>query len=109
MQSLPHLLYVSQSGKFGKLNKPIQFPEILDLAPFMSGTSDKTPIYRLYGVVVHLDIMNAAFSGHYVCYVKNIQNKWFKVDDSVVSPSVSICTHILTLQSKFHLVPKCIS
>ena len=72
-----------QSGKFGKLNKPIRFPEILDLAPFMSGTSD-LPIYRLYGVVVHLDIMNAAFSGHYVCYVKNFQSRWFKVDDSVV-------------------------
>lgn len=74
-----------QSGKFGKLNKSIQFPEILDLAPYMSGTSDKLPIYRLYGVVVHLDIMNAAFSGHYVCYVKSTQNKWFKVDDSTVS------------------------
>lgn len=50
----------------------------------MSGTSDKSPIYRLYGVVVHLDVMNAAFSGHYVCYVRNSQNKWFKIDDSTV-------------------------
>ncbi|KAM7514506.1 hypothetical protein LguiA_004089 [Lonicera macranthoides] len=75
-----------QSGKFGKLNKSIRFPEILDLAPYMSETSDTSPIYRLYGVVVHLDIMNAAFSGHYVCYVKNIQNKWFKIDDSKVKP-----------------------
>ena len=82
-----------QSGKFGKLNKPIRFPEILDLAPFMSGTSD-LPIYRLYGVVVHLDIMNAAFSGHYVCYVKNFQSRWFKVDDSVVCLS-SHYLHIL--------------
>ncbi|KAE9615213.1 putative ubiquitinyl hydrolase 1 [Lupinus albus] len=73
-----------QSGKFGKLNKSIRFPEILDLAPFMSGTSDRSPIYRLYGVVVHLDSMNAAFTGHYVCYVRNFQNKWFKVDDSTV-------------------------
>ncbi|KAK5824115.1 Ubiquitin carboxyl-terminal hydrolase 16 -like protein [Gossypium arboreum] len=76
-----------QSGKFGKLNKAIQFPEILNLAPYMSGTSDNSPIYRLYGVVVHLDIMNAAFSGHYVCYVKNAQNKWFKIDDSKVTSS----------------------
>lgn len=74
-----------QSGKFGKLNKPIRFPEILDLAPFCSGTSELSPIYRLYGVVVHLDIMNASFSGHYVCYVKNSQNKWFKIDDSSVT------------------------
>ncbi|KAL2317638.1 hypothetical protein Fmac_031514 [Flemingia macrophylla] len=73
-----------QSGKFGKLNKPIRFPEILDLAPFMSGTSD-LPIYRLYGAIVHLDTMNAAFSGHYVSYVKNFQSRWFKVDDSVVT------------------------
>jgi len=72
-----------ESGKFGKLNKPIQLPKILEFAPFMSRTSD-LPIYRLYGVVVHLDIMNVAFSGHYVCHVKNFQSKWFKVDDSVV-------------------------
>ncbi|KAK8597078.1 hypothetical protein V6N13_001708 [Hibiscus sabdariffa] len=76
-----------QSGKFGKLNKTIQFPEILDLAPYMSGTSDNSPIYRLYGVVVHLDVMNAAFSGHYICYVRNVQNKWFKIDDSKVTSS----------------------
>lgn len=84
----PNILTIAlkrfQSGKFGKLNKAIQFPEILDLAPYVSGTSDKSPVYRLYGVVVHVDIMNAAFSGHYVCYVKNVQNKWFKIDDSKV-------------------------
>ncbi|GAU43480.1 hypothetical protein TSUD_244020 [Trifolium subterraneum] len=74
-----------RSGKYGKLNKPIRFPEILDLAPFMSGTSDLA-IYRLYGVVVHLDTRNASYSGHYVCYVKNFQNSWFKIDDSVVTP-----------------------
>ncbi|GMH31372.1 hypothetical protein Nepgr_033215 [Nepenthes gracilis] len=75
-----------QSGNFGKLNKSVQFPEILDLAPYMKGASDKSPIYRLYGVVVHLDILNSTFSGHYVCYVRNVQNKWFKIDDSSVKP-----------------------
>ncbi|GMI89653.1 hypothetical protein HRI_002634700 [Hibiscus trionum] len=87
----PNILTIAlkrfQSGKFGKLNKAIRFPEILNLAPYMSGASDKSPIYKLYGVVVHLDIMNAAFSGHYVCYVKNAQNKWFKIDDSMVTPT----------------------
>ncbi|XP_074366000.1 ubiquitin carboxyl-terminal hydrolase 16-like isoform X2 [Apium graveolens] len=74
-----------QSGKFGKLSKSIKFPEVLNMTPFMSSKSDMSPIYRLYGVVVHLDIMNASFSGHYVSYVKNIQNKWFKIDDSSVN------------------------
>ncbi|KAL3619628.1 ubiquitin-specific protease [Castilleja foliolosa] len=73
-----------QSGEFGKLNKNVKFPEILNLAPYMRGTSDKSPIYQLYGVVVHLDVKNATFTGHYVCYVKNNQGKWFKADDSLV-------------------------
>ncbi|KAA0065086.1 ubiquitin carboxyl-terminal hydrolase 16-like isoform X1 [Cucumis melo var. makuwa] len=85
----PNILTIAlkrfQSGKFGKLNKPVIFSEILDLAPYMSSRSDKSPVYRLYGVIVHLDVMNAAFSGHYVCYIRNNQNKWFKVDDSTVT------------------------
>ncbi|KAH9611223.1 hypothetical protein KSS87_018039 [Heliosperma pusillum] len=86
----PNILTVAlkrfQSGRFGKLNKSIRFPEILNLAPYMRVGSDKAPIYRLYGAVVHLDTMNASFTGHYVCYVRNAQNKWFKIDDSTVKP-----------------------
>ncbi|KAG6516288.1 hypothetical protein ZIOFF_026743 [Zingiber officinale] len=85
----PNILTIAlkrfQSGKFGKLNKAVSFPEYLDLAPYMhSGSTDKSLGYKLYSVVVHLDVMNAAFSGHYVCYVKNIQGKWFKTDDAMV-------------------------
>lgn len=75
-----------QSGNFEKLNKTVQFPEVLNLAPYMSGTKDKSPLYSLYAVVVHLDIMNAAYSGHYVCYVKNFRDEWFRIDDSMVTP-----------------------
>ncbi|XP_010939750.1 ubiquitin carboxyl-terminal hydrolase 17 [Elaeis guineensis] len=86
----PNILTIAfkrfQSDKFGKLNKSIRFPEYLDLARYMSGTDDKFPVYRLYAVVVHLDIMNASFSGHYVCYVKDTQGKWYKIDDSMVKP-----------------------
>lgn len=79
------LILLWQSGNFEKLNKSVQFPEVLNMAPYMSGTKDKSPLYSLYAVVVHLDIMNAAFSGHYVCYVKNIQGEWFRTDDSRVT------------------------
>ncbi|VFQ86784.1 unnamed protein product [Cuscuta campestris] len=94
-----------QTGRFGKLNKMITFPEILNLASYMSGTSDKSPIYRLYGVIVHLDVMNAAFSGHYVCYVKNYQNKWFEVDDSTVKPVELEC--VLTKGAYMLLYSRC--
>jgi ubiquitin carboxyl-terminal hydrolase 36/42 len=73
-----------QSGKFGKISKAIRFPETLNLSSYMSTRDDNSPVYSLYGVVVHHDVMNAAFSGHYVCYVKDTHGKWYKTDDSQV-------------------------
>ncbi|KAJ8754657.1 hypothetical protein K2173_010748 [Erythroxylum novogranatense] len=75
-----------QEGKYGKINKCISFPENLDMVPFMTGTGDVPPPYMLYGVVVHLDTLNASFSGHYVAYVKDLQGSWFRIDDSEVYP-----------------------
>ncbi|CAA2989381.1 ubiquitin carboxyl-terminal hydrolase 17 isoform X1 [Olea europaea subsp. europaea] len=75
-----------RSGNLGKLKKLIQFPEVLNLGPFMSGPSDKCPMYSLFAVVVHLDMMNAADSGHYISYIKNFQGDWFRIDDSRVIP-----------------------
>ncbi|KAL2489051.1 ubiquitin carboxyl-terminal hydrolase 16-like [Forsythia ovata] len=94
-----------QADKFGKLNKRIRFPEILNMAPYMSGTSDKSPIYQLYGVVVHLDVMNATFSGHYVCYIKNNQGRWFKADDSTVQ--VVELEKVLTKDAYMLLYARC--
>ncbi|KAL5989956.1 ubiquitin-specific protease ubp15 [Asimina triloba] len=73
-----------QTGKYGKINKGITFPDMLDMNPFMTGTGDCPPLYMLYGVVVHLDTLNASFSGHYVSYVKDLQGTWFRIDDGEV-------------------------
>ncbi|KAJ8616659.1 hypothetical protein MRB53_036031 [Persea americana] len=75
-----------QTGKYGKINKCITFPDMLDMIPFMTGNSDSPPLYMLYGVVVHLDTLNASFSGHYVSYVKDLQGTWFRIDDTEVEP-----------------------
>ncbi|XP_058095329.1 ubiquitin C-terminal hydrolase 15-like [Magnolia sinica] len=75
-----------QTGKYGKINKCISFPDMLDMIPFMTGTGDSPPLYMLYGVVVHLDTLNASFSGHYVSYVKDLQGMWFRIDDTKVEP-----------------------
>ncbi|GLJ38124.1 hypothetical protein SUGI_0776120 [Cryptomeria japonica] len=75
-----------KNGKFGKLNKHVTFPEFLDMSPFMSGTADEPPLYMLYAVIVHLDMLNASFFGHYVCYVKDLHGTWYKIDDTEVEP-----------------------
>ncbi|KAL1569860.1 ubiquitin-specific protease ubp15, variant 2 [Salvia divinorum] len=75
-----------QEGNYGKINKCITFPEMLDMIPFMTGTDDIPPLYMLYAVVVHLDTSNASFSGHYISYVKDLQGNWFRVDDTEIQP-----------------------
>ncbi|XP_051188165.1 ubiquitin carboxyl-terminal hydrolase 17 isoform X3 [Lolium perenne] len=86
----PNILTIAlkryQSGMFGKINKAIRFPEYLNLSSYMSTTHDCSPVYGLYAVVVHRDINNASFSGHYVCYVKDSHGKWHEMDDSQVKP-----------------------
>ncbi|GFQ03536.1 ubiquitin carboxyl-terminal hydrolase 17 [Phtheirospermum japonicum] len=74
-----------RSGNLEKLNKLVKFPEVLNLSPYMSGMNDKYPVYHLYAVVVHLGLMNTAYSGHYVSYVKDFQGDWLRIDDSKVS------------------------
>ena len=78
------LFVFMQSDNFGKLSKPIHFPELLDISPYMSNPNrgDHHPMYSLYAVVVHLDA--TSYSGHYVCYIKNLHGDWFKIDDSNV-------------------------
>ncbi|XP_010540128.1 PREDICTED: ubiquitin carboxyl-terminal hydrolase 15-like [Tarenaya hassleriana] len=73
-----------QEGRYGKINKCITFPEMLDMIPFMTGTGDVPPLYVLYAVVVHLDTLNASFSGHYISYVKDLRGSWFRIDDSEI-------------------------
>ncbi|MQL96303.1 hypothetical protein Taro_028976 [Colocasia esculenta] len=73
-----------QGGRFGKLNKRVTFPETLDLRPYMSRAGDSTDLYTLYAVVVHIDMLNASFFGHYICYTKDFYGNWYRIDDCKV-------------------------
>ncbi|MED6203637.1 hypothetical protein PIB30_001335 [Stylosanthes scabra] len=81
----PNILTIAlkrfQSGRFGKLNKRVTFPETLNLSPFMSEVDDRSDIYKLYAVVVHIDMLNASFFGHYICYIKDFHGDWYRIDD----------------------------
>ncbi|KAK1292278.1 Ubiquitin carboxyl-terminal hydrolase 18 [Acorus calamus] len=84
----PNILTIAlkrfQSGRFGKLNKRVTYPEKLDLRPYMSeaGNGD---VYTLYAVVVHVDMLNSSFFGHYICYTKDFYGNWYRIDDCMVS------------------------
>ncbi|CAL5390247.1 unnamed protein product [Camellia sinensis] len=75
----PNILTIAlkrfQSGRFRKLNKRVTFPETLDLSPYMSEVGDGNDVYKLYAVVVHVDMLNASFFGHYICYTRDFCGK----------------------------------
>ncbi|KAJ0233292.1 Ubiquitin carboxyl-terminal hydrolase 19 [Hirschfeldia incana] len=88
IRSAPNILTIAlkrfQGGRFGKLNKRIGFPETFDLGPYTSGGGEGSDVYNLYAVIVHLDMLNASFFGHYICYVKDFRGDWYRIDDSEV-------------------------
>ncbi|CAL5332032.1 unnamed protein product [Camellia sinensis] len=81
----PNILTIAlkrfQSERFGKLNKRVTFPETLDLSPYMSEVGDGNDVYKLYAVVVHVDMLNASFFCHYICYTNDFCGKWYRIDD----------------------------
>ncbi|KAK4755830.1 hypothetical protein SAY87_009587 [Trapa incisa] len=89
VQRAPNILTIAlkrfQTGRFGKLNKKVNFPETLDLGPYMSEAGDGSDVYKLYAVVVHLDMLNASFFGHYICYTKDFSGNWYRNDDCKVT------------------------
>ncbi|CAK9171625.1 unnamed protein product, partial [Ilex paraguariensis] len=78
----PNVLTIAlKEWRFGKLNKRVTFPETLDITPYMSETGDGNDVYKLYAVVVHVDMLNASFFGHYICYTKDFRGNWYRIDD----------------------------
>ncbi|XP_042033177.1 ubiquitin carboxyl-terminal hydrolase 18-like isoform X2 [Salvia splendens] len=112
----PNILTIAlkrfQSGRFGKLNKRVTFPETLDLSPYMSELEDGNDTYKLYAVIVHVDMLNASYFGHYICYIKDFRGSWYRIDDcrvaSVDLDEVLSQGAYMLLYSRIHARPSCL-
>jgi len=66
-----------------KINDRYEFPQRLNLDPFLKETEDTAAVYILHAVLVHTGDNHG---GHYVVYINaHGDNKWCKFDDEVVS------------------------
>lgn len=68
-----------------KVNDRYEFPEVLDVTPYLSETADKSESYKyhLHGVLVHSGDMNA---GHYYAFLKPTKDSpFYKFDDDRVT------------------------
>uniref|UniRef100_UPI00403876B4 ubiquitin carboxyl-terminal hydrolase 17-like protein 6 n=1 Tax=Callospermophilus lateralis TaxID=76772 RepID=UPI00403876B4 len=65
-----------------KIAKHVQYPECLDMQPYMSQQGRGPLVYALYAVLVHAGV--SCHSGHYYCYIKAGNGHWYKMDDAKV-------------------------
>ncbi|NXA73629.1 UBP42 hydrolase, partial [Thryothorus ludovicianus] len=70
-----------------KLSQVVEYPEYLDLRPYMSAPDGEPLLYSLYAVVVHSG--HTCLGGHFFCYTKASNEEWYKMNDvSVDSCSI---------------------
>uniref|UniRef100_A0A8C3UUU1 Ubiquitin carboxyl-terminal hydrolase n=1 Tax=Catharus ustulatus TaxID=91951 RepID=A0A8C3UUU1_CATUS len=66
----------------GKVRKVVEYPEYLDLGPYMSQAEGEALHYSLYAVLVHSGA--SCHGGHYFCYTKASNGLWYRMDDASV-------------------------
>ncbi|KAI0472166.1 hypothetical protein GGR56DRAFT_678006 [Xylariaceae sp. FL0804] len=89
--------YDIQRDTMMKINDRFEFPENLDLEPYLEKDADRSEpwIYKLHGVLVHSGDLNA---GHYYAFLKPNKDGWFyKFDDDKVTKA----TRRETLEENF--------
>ncbi|EAY01563.1 Clan CA, family C19, ubiquitin hydrolase-like cysteine peptidase [Trichomonas vaginalis G3] len=74
-----HLKRFSGEGYYVKKDSTlVDFPEELDMAPYIRGKTDQSTHYKLYAVSEHMGSMGG---GHYIAHAI-VNGKWYKFDDS---------------------------
>uniref|UniRef100_A0A2K5Y2N8 USP domain-containing protein n=1 Tax=Mandrillus leucophaeus TaxID=9568 RepID=A0A2K5Y2N8_MANLE len=66
-----------------KLAKNVQYPECLDMQPYVSQQNTGPLVYVLYAVLVHAEW--SCHNGHYLSYMKAPGGQWYKMDDAEVT------------------------
>ncbi|KAL0088968.1 hypothetical protein J3Q64DRAFT_1637566 [Phycomyces blakesleeanus] len=81
---LKRFTFDMQRGYMRKVTTDVKYPEVLDMAPYVSKEKHcQKAIYRLYAVLVHFG--GGCSSGHYYAYVKSPEGKWYRMDDEDVA------------------------
>ncbi|KAK2526408.1 hypothetical protein Q9233_008178 [Columba guinea] len=78
--------------------KVVEYPQYLDLRPYMSQTAGEPLLYSLYAVLVHGG--GSCRAGHYFCYIKASDGLWYRMDDK----SVDLCDSDTVLRQQAYLL-----
>ncbi|KAK2521988.1 hypothetical protein Q9966_012942 [Columba livia] len=78
--------------------KVVEYPQYLDLRPYMSQAAGEPLLYSLYAVLVHGG--GSCRAGHYFCYIKASDGLWYRMDDK----SVDLCDSDTVLRQQAYLL-----
>ncbi|XP_062851398.1 ubiquitin carboxyl-terminal hydrolase 17-like protein 6 [Trichomycterus rosablanca] len=67
-------------------NKHVEYPEKLDIRPFMCQCSGRRDIYELYGIVA-CSAPNSQHPQHCYSYIKAGDGQWYELNDTSVTAS----------------------
>ncbi|KAK2516933.1 hypothetical protein Q9966_014861 [Columba livia] len=81
-----------------KISKVVRYPEYLDLGKYTSEAAGGPLLYSLYAVLVHEG--HSCQQGHYYCFVKASDGRWYKMDDE----SVVLCDIQTVLGQRAYLL-----
>jgi len=97
LQKLPvvasfHLKRFEHSSRLHKkITTRVDFPEIIDMTPFITGRGDGSKDltepdnkYVLFAVINHIGTLDA---GHYTSYIRQHSNLWFHCNDHQILPA----------------------
>lgn len=86
-----HLKRFSATGR-RKNSHRIDYPETLDLNPYLSDTSQGLPKYRLIATICHHAFdYSGMSSGHYTAKCKSSSGIWNEFDDTKVWTFYLLC------------------
>lgn len=71
-------------SRMTKVNNMIDYPPVLDLAPYMTENASEGTRYRLFAVTNHHG--SSLHYGHYTSYVRGPDGAWYSADDEDVRP-----------------------
>ncbi|XP_064898037.1 ubiquitin carboxyl-terminal hydrolase 42-like [Columba livia] len=92
-----------------KITKFVRYPEYLEIGKYTSEASGGPLLYSLYAVVIHEG--HSCQRGHYYCFVKASDRRWYRMDDASVvlcdiQTVLSRCAYLLFYVRRHDLTPR---
>ena len=92
------LILILDRGKNNEYKNKVEFTETLELTQFVIVKDSPQIIYNLYGVIAYVE-QNGS-NTHYIGFCKSpINNKWYKYNDSIVSPVEDVQKEIINFDT----------